>query len=67
MSPVDAAGDDFVVGLEEDRPVAQVVEEGIDGWLDVQGVEPECEDPGLSLAFCVEVFDFELLFFCNRI
>ena len=40
VAPIDAAGDDFVVGLEEDAAVAEVVEEGVDGRLDVEGVEP---------------------------
>ena len=35
MAPVYAAGDDFVVGLEEDTAVAEVVEEGVYGGLDV--------------------------------
>lgn len=35
MTPVDAARNNLVVGLKEDGAVAQVVEEGIDRWLDV--------------------------------
>ena len=62
VPPVDAAGDHFVVGLEQDRAVFQVVEEGHHGGLDVKAVEPEGEDAGFALAFGVEVFDF-LLFF----
>lgn len=62
MSPVDAAGHDFVVGLEENITVAEVVEERVDGRFDVEGVEPEGEDTGFALAFGVEVFDFELFF-----
>ena len=63
MAPVDAARDDFVVGLQEDGAVAEVVKEGVHGWLDVEGVEPEGEDSGFPLAFGVEVFYFEFFFF----
>ena len=57
VSPVDAAGDDFVVGLEEDGAVSEVVEEGVDGGLDVEGVEPQGENASFSFAFGVEIFD----------
>ena len=67
VAPVDAAWDDFVVGLEEDGAVAEVVEEGVDGRLDVEGVEPEGEDAGFALAFGVEVFHLELFFFGDRV
>ena len=62
MSPVHAAGDDLVVGLEEDEPVAEVVEEGHHGRLDVEGVQPQGEDAGLALALGVEVIDVGLFF-----
>ncbi len=61
--PVDAAGDHFVVSLEENAAVAEVVEEGVHCWADIEGVEPEGEDAGFALAFGVEVFDFEFFFF----
>ena len=61
--PVDAAGDDFVVSLEEDAAVAEVVEERVDGRFDVEGVEPKGEDAGFALAFGIEIFDFEFFFF----
>jgi hypothetical protein len=61
--PIDAAGYDFVVGLEENAAVAEVVEEGIHCRAHVEGVEPEGEDAGFALAFGVEVFDFEFFFF----
>ena len=67
VPPVDAAGDDLVVGLQEDGAVAEVVEEGYDGGLDVQGVEPESEDAGFALAFGVEVFDLRFFFFGDGI
>ena len=67
MAPVYAAGDYFVVGLKEDTAVAEVVEEGVYGGLDVQGVEPEGENAGFTLAFRVEVFDLEFLFFGYRV
>ena len=57
VAEVDAARHDFVVRLQEDGAVAEVVEEGVHGGLDVEGVEPEGEDAGLALAFGVEVFD----------
>ena len=61
--PVDAAGDDFIVGLQQDRAIAEIIEERVDGRLHVEGVEPEGKDAGFALAFGVEIFDFELLFF----
>lgn len=61
MAPVHGALDDLVVGLEEDGAVAEVVEEGVHGGLDVEAVEPEGEDAGFALALGVEVLDFELL------
>ena len=67
MAPVYAAGYYFVVGLEEDAAVAKVVEKGVYGGLDVEGVEPEGKYTGLTLAFRVEVFDLEFLFFGNGI
>lgn len=63
MLPVDAAGDDFVVGLEEDIAVAEVVEQRVNGRFDVEGVEPKGKDTGLAFAFGVEVLDFEFFFF----
>ena len=62
VAPVDATGDHFVVGLEQDGAVFEVVEEADDCRLDIERVEPECEDAGFALAFGVEVVDF-LLFF----
>ena len=67
MAPVDASLDDLVVGLEEDGPVAEVVEEGVDGGLNVEAVEPEGEDAGFTLAFGVEVFDLGFFFFGDGI
>lgn len=67
MAPVYAAGDYFVVGLEEDAAVAEIVEEGVYSWLDVQGVEPKGENTSFTLAFRVEVFDLEFLLFGNRV
>lgn len=63
VPPVDGALDDFVVGLEEDSAVAEIVEEGDDGGLDVETVEPQGEDAGFAFTFGVEVFDLELFFF----
>ena len=33
----------------------------------VEGVEPQGEDTGFALAFCVEVVDICLLLFCDRV
>lgn len=57
VAPVDAAGDYFVVGLQEDGAVGEVVEEGVDGRLHVERVEPEGEDAGFTFALGVKVFD----------
>lgn len=62
VAPVDAAGEDFVVGLQEHGTVAEVVKEGVDGRLDIQRIKPEGEDAGLALAFGVEVFDLGFFF-----
>ena len=67
VAPVHAAGDYFIVGLQQDGAVFEVVEEGDDGRLDIERVEPEGEDAGLALAFRVEVFDFLLFFLRDRI
>lgn len=65
--PVDGAGEDFVVGLQEDTAVAEVVEEGIHSGADVEGVEPEGENASFAFAFGVEVFDFEFFFFSDGV
>lgn len=67
MPPVDAAFDYFVVSLEEDGPVAEVIKQGIDGRLDVQAVEPESEDAGFALAFGVKVLDLGFFFFSDGV
>jgi len=61
--PVDAAGYDFVVSLQEDATVAEVVKEGVHRRADVEGVEPEGEYASFALAFGVEVFNLEFFFF----
>jgi hypothetical protein len=61
VTHVDTAGNDLVVGLQENGAVAEVVEEGDDGRLDVEGVEPKGEDTCFALAFGIEVFDLLLL------
>lgn len=67
MPPVDAAFDYFIVSLEEDGPVAEVIKQGIDGGLDVQAVEPESEDAGFALAFGVKVLDLGFFFFSDGV
>ena len=67
MPPVHATFDDFVVSLEEDAAVAKVVEEGIHGWLDIEGIKPKGENACFPLAFCIEVFDDKFLFFGDRV
>ena len=63
VPPVHGARDYFVVGLEKYCAVFEIIEEAYNGWLDVEGVEPEGEDAGFALAFGVEVFDFLFFFF----
>ena len=58
MFPVHAAGDNFIESLKQDTSVFEVFEEGLHGGIYVEGVEPECEDTGFALAFCVKVFYF---------
>lgn len=61
VAPVDGAGDDFIVGLEKDGAVREVVEERVDSRLDVEGIEPKGEDAGFAFAFGVKVFDLGFL------
>lgn len=67
MAPIYAAGNHFVVGLEEDASIAEIVEKGVNGWLDVQRVEPKGENTSFTLAFRIEIFDLKFLFFGNRV
>lgn len=67
MSPIYAPGHHFVVGLKENIAIAEIVEEGVDGRLDVQRVEPKGENTSFTLAFRIEVFDLEFLFFGNGV
>lgn len=62
VSPIDGSGNDFVVGLEENGSVAEVVEEGYNGRLNVQGVEPQSENTCFPLTLGVKVFNVSLLF-----
>ena len=62
MPPVDAAGDDLVVGLKQDGAVLEVLEEGLHDGFDVQRVEPESEDARFALALGVKIFNLGLLF-----
>jgi hypothetical protein len=57
VAPVDGFRDHFVVGLQQDVAVFQVLEEGLHHGLDVERVEPQREDAGLALALGVEVVD----------
>lgn len=67
MAPIDTSRNDFVVSLEKYAAVPKVVEEGINGWLDVEGVKPKRKDTCFAFAFCIKVFHFKLLFFCDRV
>ena len=67
MAPIYAAGNHFVVGLKENISIAEIVEEGVNGRLNVQRVEPESENTSFTLAFRIKVFDLEFLFFGNRV
>ncbi|KAL8962759.1 MAG: hypothetical protein Q9193_000878, partial [Seirophora villosa] len=57
VAPVDAASYNFVVRLQEDGAVSEVVEERVDCGLDVERVEPECEDARFAFSLGVEIFD----------
>ena len=63
MAEIDASRHDFVVSLQQDGPVTKVVEERVDRWLYVEGVEPEREDAGFALSFGVKVLDLQFFFF----
>lgn len=67
MPPIDATGNNLVVGLKEDGSICEVVEERYDGGLDIEGVEPESKDAGFTLAFGVKVIDLRFFFFGNRV
>ena len=67
MPPIYAPGHYFVIGLKKNIAIAEIVKEGVDGWLDVQRVEPKSENTSFTLAFRIEVFDLEFLFFGNRV
>ena len=58
MTPIDASGNDFVIGLEENTTISEIIKEGINGWLNIQRVQPQGENTGFSLAFGIEIFDF---------
>lgn len=62
MTPIDASFDDFIVRLEENGTVAEVVKQGIHGWLDIQRIKPKSKDTGFTLAFGVKIFDLLFLF-----
>lgn len=63
MAPINTTRNDFVVSLEKYATVSKVIEEGMNGWLDVEGIEPKREDTGFSFTFCVKIFHFELFLF----
>lgn len=63
MSPINASRDDFVVSLEEYAAVPKVIEERVDGWLDIERIKPKREDTGFAFTLCVKVFNYELLLF----
>ncbi len=67
MAPIYAAGNHFVVGLKENIAIAEIVEKGVNGRLNVQRVEPKGENTSFTLAFRIKVFDLEFLFFGNGI
>jgi hypothetical protein len=67
MTPIYRARNDLVVGLQKNGTVAEVVEEGYDGRLNVQTVEPKSEDTSLTLTFSIKVLDISLLFLSDGI
>lgn len=67
MAPINATRDDFVVSLKEYATVTKVVEEGVNGWLDIERIQPERENTGFAFTLRVEIFHFELLLFGDGI
>ena len=67
MAPIDTTRYDFIVSLEENATISQIVEERVNSWLDIEGIEPEGEDTSFSLALCIEVFNLVFFFFGNGI
>ena len=67
MAPIDASRDDFIVSLEEYAAVPKVIEEGVNGWLDIERVKPKREDTGFAFTLCVKVFYLELLLFSDGV
>ena len=67
MTKIYASGNDFVVGLKEYTAITEIIIEGVDRWLDVERIKPKREYTSFALSFGVEVFNFEFLFFCNRV
>lgn len=67
VAPLYRARNDLVVCLKKNGTVAEVIEEGNNGRLDVQTVEPESKDASLALTLSVKVFNISLLFFSDRV
>lgn len=67
VTPVHASGDDFLIRLQEDGAISEIIEEGIDGRPNVEGIEPQGEDTRFTLSLGIKIFDFELFFFGNGI
>ena len=63
MAPINTAGDDFVVSLEKYAAIPKIIEEGVNSWLDVEGIEPKRKDTRFAFTFCVKIFHFKLFLF----
>ena len=67
MAEVNASWYDLVVRLHENGAVSEVVEERINGRLDVETVQPKRKHTSFSFAFCVKVVDLKLIFLGERV
>lgn len=67
MAPIDTTRDNFIVSLEEYAAVTKVIEERIDGRLNIKGIKPKRKDASFAFTFCIKIFHFKFLFFRDRI
>ena len=67
MAPVNATRDNFIVSLKEYAAVTKVIEERIDGRLNIEGIKPKRKDTSFAFTFCIKIFYFKFLFFSDRI
>ncbi len=67
MSPVNAPRDYFIVRLQKNGAIPEVIKQGVNGRLNIKRVEPESKDASFAFAFRIEVIDLEFLFFSDGI